>query len=124
MTSSATQTHFVGPEHTALAVGSGDLEVLGTPVLVAWLEGTTCAALDLDDQSTSVGTRIDIEHLAAGHVGATITTQAQVRSQDGRMVEFEVVAHDERGIKVAFGTVRRVIVDRERFLSRLHDVKN
>ncbi|TXJ04973.1 MAG: thioesterase [Aeromicrobium sp.] len=124
MTQSATQTHTVGPEHTALAVGSGCLEVLGTPVVIAWLEGTTCDALDLDEGSTSVGTRVDVEHLAASPVGATITTQAQVRIQDGRLVEFDVVAHDERGVKVAAGTVRRVIVDRERFLARLHDVKN
>lgn len=124
MNQTASQTHVVGPEHTALAVGSGDLEVLGTPVILAWLEGTTCAALDLDDQSTSVGTRVDIEHIAASPVGSTITTKAEVKQQDGRMVEFGVVAHDERGVKVAFGTVRRVIVDRERFLGRLHDVKN
>ena len=124
MTQSATQTHTVGLEHTAKAVGSGDLEVLGTPVVVAWLEGTTCAALELEPNATSVGTRVDVEHLAASPVGATVTTQATVRQQDGRLVEFDVVAHDERGIKIAAGTVRRVIVDRERFLSRLHNVKN
>lgn len=124
MTHAISQTHVVGTEHTARVVGSGDLDVLGTPIVVAWLEGATCAALELNENTTSVGTRVDIEHLAASPVGSTITAQAQIRHQDGRLVEFDVVAHDERGVKVAVGTVRRVIVDRERFLSRLHDMKN
>lgn len=115
-------THRVGPEHTARAVGSGDLDVLGTPVVVAWLEEATCAVLDLDPAQTSVGTRVDVQHVLASAVGAMITTTATVTQRDGRMVIFDVAAHDGRGVLVAHGTVRRVVVDRERFLERVPGV--
>jgi fluoroacetyl-CoA thioesterase len=111
---------IVSPDHTARAVGSGDLEVLGTPVVLAWLEAATCAALELTEDQTSVGTRVQVEHLAASPVGSTITAQADVLSRDGRLVIFAVAAHDERGTLVASGEIRRVVVDRARFLSRLH----
>lgn len=114
--------HIVGPEHTARAVGSGDLDVLGTPVVLAWLEEATCAALDLDPSQTSVGTRVDIQHLVPSAVGATITASASVLSQDGRMVIFDVAARDAAGTLVASGQVRRIIVDRERFLARVPGV--
>ena len=117
-------THVVGPEHTARAVGSGDLEVLGTPVVLAWLEEATCAALDLDEARTSVGTRADLEHLAASPVGMTVTATATIARRDGRMVDFDVAMHDDRGTLVASGHVRRVVVDRERFLSRVPDVEH
>ncbi|SKB09183.1 thioesterase family protein [Aeromicrobium choanae] len=120
--SHATVTHTVGPEHTARAVGSGDLEVLGTPVLLAWLEEATCAALDLAEGQTSVGTRVEVQHLAASGVGATITTTASLTQRDGRMVIFEVSARDRNEVLVASGQVRRVVVDRERFLSRVPTV--
>lgn len=116
-------THTVGSEHTAAAVGSGDLAVLGTPVMLAWLEEATCAALDLDDSQSSVGTRVEVQHLAASGVGSTITTTASLSQRDGRLVIFEVSAHDQRGTLVASGQVRRVIVDRERFLSRVPAVE-
>ncbi|MFO6454254.1 MULTISPECIES: thioesterase family protein [unclassified Aeromicrobium] len=115
----ATVTHTVGPEHTARAVGSGDLEVLGTPVVLAWLEAATCAALDLDPSQTSVGTRVEVQHLAASAVGATITATASVTQRDGRLVIFDVAARDQNEVLVASGQVRRIVVDRERFLSRV-----
>lgn len=110
---------MVGPENTAAAVGSGDLDVLGTPVLLAWCEEATCAALDLEEHQTSVGTRVEIEHLVASSVGSTVTTHAEVIARDGRMVTFRVTATDEAGTLVGTGEVRRVIVDRDRFLDRL-----
>lgn len=120
----ATVTHVVGPEHTAHAVGSGDLDVLGTPVIVAWLEEATCAVLELDPDQTSVGTRIDVQHVLASRVGATIATTATVTQRDGRMVIFDVAAHDGRGALVAHGTIRRVIVGRARFLERVPGVEH
>lgn len=118
----ATITHSVTAEHTALAVGSGDLEVLGTPVLVAWLEEATCAELALEGEETSVGTRVQVEHLVASAVGATITATADVTSRDGRLVIFRVAATDGRGTLVASGEIRRVVVDRTRFLDRVPPV--
>lgn len=118
----ATVTHVVGPDHTARSVGSGDLEVLGTPVVVAWLEEATCAALDLPPEQTSVGTRIEVDHRAPSRVGARITATASLAHQDGRLHRFQVAAHDDRGALVASGEIRRIVVDRERFLARVPGV--
>lgn len=119
---SARVIHTVTAGDTALALGSGDLEVLATPRVLAWLEAATCAALTLSADQTSVGTRVDLEHLAASPVGAQITATATVVHTDGRLVRFQVVAHDAAGTLVASGEVRRVVVDRERFLSRITPV--
>lgn len=121
--SDASITHVVGPEHTARAVGSGDLEVLGTPIVLAWLEEATCAALDLDDDQSSVGTRVELQHLSPSAVGATITATATLTQRDGRMVIFDVAARDQNDLLVASGQVRRIIVGRERFLSRVPAVE-
>jgi fluoroacetyl-CoA thioesterase len=115
-------THTVTADDTARALGSGDLDVLATPRLLAWLEEATCAALDLPPERTSVGTRVELEHLAASPVGAEVTATAEVVHTDGRLVRFQVVAHDAGGTVLATGEVRRVVVDRERFLSRIRPV--
>ena len=109
----ASVTHVVGPDDTARALGSGDLDVLGTPRVLAWLEEATCAALELDATQTSVGTRVEIEHLVASPVGATVTATATQIYADGRLVRFQVVAQDASGTLLASGEVRRVVVDRE-----------
>lgn len=115
--------HFtVGEADTASALGSGSLPVLGTPRLLAWCEAATCAVVDraVDPGRTSVGTRVQLEHLAASPVGAELAVTATAVYVDGRLVRFEVVGlhpADER--LVARGEVTRVVVDRERFLSRL-----
>lgn len=119
MTRSASVTHTVGDADTAAALGSGDLPVLATPRALAWLEAATCAALDLDDSRTSVGTRVEVEHIAASPVGATITATADLVHEDGRLLRFRVAAHDGHGTLVAHGEVRRVVVDRTRFLERV-----
>ncbi|MFC5678032.1 thioesterase family protein [Aeromicrobium endophyticum] len=122
MIETASVTHVVTADDTALALGSGDLEVLATPRVLAWIEEATCAALDLQPGQTSVGTRVDLEHLAASPVGAEVTATATVLLTDGRLVRFQVVAQDASGTLLASGEVRRVVVDRERFLSRITPV--
>lgn len=118
----ATLEFTVTEADTAAALGSGDLPVLGTPRLIAWCEAATCAAVahGLDRASTSVGTRISLEHLAASAVGREVEVQATVAHVDGRLVRFEVVAsHPGDGKVVGHGEVTRVVVDRNRFLSRV-----
>ncbi len=117
----ATATYAVTTSDTASSVGSGSLPVLGTPRLLAWLEAATCAALmgALPEGSTSVGTRVDLEHLAATPIGATVTCEATALRQVVRSVTFAVTARDEAGTDLARGTITRVVVDAERFLSRL-----
>lgn len=119
----ATRTFTVTEQDTARALGSGDLAVLGTPRLVAWSEAVTCAVLasDLDPSRTSVGTRVQVEHVSASPVGATIEVRARLVHTDGRLARLEVVARQTAPTErvVAHGEVTRVVVDRDRFLSRV-----
>jgi predicted thioesterase len=117
----ATLTFTVTDDDTAQAVGSGSLSVLGTPRLLAWLEAATCACLDpvLPEGSTSVGTRVQVEHLAASPVGAVVDVSASSAYEDGRLHRFTVSARDASTGKVlAAGEITRVVVDAERFMSR------
>lgn len=116
---STTREFVVSEEHTAAAVGSGSLPVLGTPVLLAWCEAVTCEVLDLPEGSTSVGTRVSLEHLAASTVGARVVVTATAAYVDGRLVRFEVDAREPSGKLLGSGEVTRVVVDAERFLGRL-----
>jgi fluoroacetyl-CoA thioesterase len=111
----------VTDQDTASALGSGDLAVLATPRLLAWLEAATvCAAAELvDPTETTVGTRVELEHLAASGVGAAVTAVADLAARDGRLLRFAVAAHDGADRLLAAGTVTRVVVDRDRFLSRV-----
>ena len=116
----ATLPFTVTDDDTALAVGSGDLPVLGTPRLLAWMEAATCAAVEGSlDGATSVGTRVSVEHLAASGVGEAIEVTASLTHRDGRLLRFAVEATDARGRLVGQGEVTRVAVDPERFLARL-----
>ena len=115
----------VGDDDTAEAVGSGSLPVLGTPRLLAWCEAATCAALEptLPEGSTSVGTRISLEHGAASPVGQEVEVTASRSYADGRLHRFTVAARHVTvsgpGRVVATGEVTRVVVESERFLQRL-----
>jgi fluoroacetyl-CoA thioesterase len=118
----ATLQFEVTETDTAAAVGSGDLPVLGTPRLLAWCEAATCAAVadSLDASSSSVGTRVAIEHLAASPVGEQVEVTASIAHVDGRLVRFTVAAsHVADGRVVGTGEVTRVVVDRDRFLARV-----
>ena len=120
---SASLTFRVTDDDTAAALGSGDLAVLATPRLLAWCEAATCAAIadELPPERTSVGTRVSVEHLAASPVGAGVQVEATVSYADGRLLRFEVVATDlgVDGRVVGRAEVTRVVVDRDRFWSRL-----
>jgi fluoroacetyl-CoA thioesterase len=107
---------------TAAALGSGSLPVLATPRLLAWCEAVTCAEIEgaLAEGQTSVGTRIQLEHLTASPVGAELEVSATTAYVDGRLHRFTVAArHTSDGRVVASGEVTRVVVDAERFLGRL-----
>jgi fluoroacetyl-CoA thioesterase len=110
---------------TARALGSGDVEVLATPRLLAWCEAATVAALAAADEgsnggtSTSVGTRVRLDHLAATPVGGRVEVTASLQHRDGRLVRFDVAATDRSGRVVATGEVFRVVVERDRFEARV-----
>lgn len=105
---------------TAVALRSGDVDVLATPRLVALCEEATCRALDghLDTATTTVGTRIELDHLRPTAVGARVEAEARLEEIDGRRLTFVVSAADPTGV-VATGRVIRVVVDRIAFVDRL-----
>lgn len=104
----------------ATAVRSGDVPVLGTPVVVALCEEATVDAVAgaLEAGQTTVGVRVEIDHLAPSVVGAAIIARAVLDTLDGRGLRFSVEAHDGEAL-IARGAVHRVVVDRDRFISRL-----
>ncbi|GAA3825219.1 thioesterase family protein [Nocardioides panacisoli] len=118
-------TFTVSDDDTAAALGSGSLPVLATPRLLAWCEAATCAAVEgqLRDGETSVGTRVQLEHLAPSPVGQEVEVSARVVHTDGRLRRFSVAARNlgptGPGKLVGSGEVTRVVVDGDRFLERI-----
>ena len=112
-------TERVRSEHTAASFGSGGVKVLATPMLVALLEGAAMNAVQtsLPAGWTTVGTKVEISHLAATPVGMQISGQAELVEVEGRRLVFAVEAHDEQE-KVGQGRHERFIVNRDRFEQR------
>jgi predicted thioesterase len=104
---------------TAIAFGSGDVPVLATPRIVALMEETCVLVLAkrLAHTETSVGMRIQLDHLQPTAVGSSVTAEATLERIEGRRLTFTVTVTDDGGL-VAAGRVTRVVVDRERFLEK------
>ncbi|MGI9605369.1 MAG: thioesterase family protein [Acidimicrobiales bacterium] len=115
----AAAEHVVGPADLATALGSGTVEVLSTPRLLAWVEAACMRALDghLESGETSVGMRAQFDHVAPSVVGATVHATTELERVDGRRLTFLVTAADARG-EIANGRLTRVIVDSDRFIER------
>jgi fluoroacetyl-CoA thioesterase len=109
--------YVVTAADTALAHGSGDVDVLATPRVVALAERATCAAVagHITDDLTTVGTHVAFDHLLPAPVGATVTVDAVLEAVEGRRLTFGVVVSDAER-PVATGAVIRTLVTRERFL--------
>ena len=112
--------HEVTDTDTAAAMGSGDVPVLATPRLIAWMEAATvrCAAPFLGAGQTTVGIAIRIEHRRATPVGGSVEISATPpRDVAGSRLTFGVQAVDGWGKVVAVGEIDRASVDRQRFLT-------
>jgi predicted thioesterase len=109
----------VGDADTAIAHRSGEVAVLATPRIVALVEEATLAALagQIEPGSSTVGVRVQVEHISPTPVGGVVTAEANLERIEGRRLVFHVSARDERGL-VAAGKVTRVLVDVERFLEK------
>jgi predicted thioesterase len=107
---------------TAVALGSGDVEVFGTPAVVALCEYAAVQAVAnaIELGETTVGTKIDIEHVAPTVVGRVVTAYARVDEVDGRRIVYTVEASDPNGV-IARGTHIRVRVDRDLFMANARD---
>ncbi|MFJ2164394.1 MULTISPECIES: thioesterase family protein [Streptomyces] len=111
--------HRVTDADTARALGSGEVPVLGTPRLIAWLEAATvrAAAPFTGPGDTTVGTAVRVRHLRATHVGGRVEVTARPPARTGaRRLTFAVRAVDAAGLPVAEGEIDRAVVDRRRFL--------
>ena len=109
----------VGPDDTAISLRSGEVPVLATPRLIALCEE---AALDavaglVPEGHTTVGMRVQLDHLAPTAVGCTVTAEATLEKVEGRRLTFTVSANDDRGL-VAAGKVTRVVVAVDTFLQK------
>jgi predicted thioesterase len=107
-------------ENTAAAVGAGGVEVFGTPMMVALMENAAWRAVadELEEGQVTVGTHVNVSHLAATPLGQTARAIAELIEIDGRRLVFRVEAHDERQ-KIGEGQHERFIVNLQRFLSRI-----
>jgi fluoroacetyl-CoA thioesterase len=116
---SAVVALVVGEGDTAIAAGSGDVAVLATPRVIALCEEATCAAvLDLlEAGETTVGTEVQLKHVAAVVVGREVRAEATLEKIEGRRMIFTVSVSDDAGL-VAAGKVTRVRVDRGGFLAK------
>ena len=115
----ATLEWTVTDADTAVAVGSGDVPVLATPRVVALAEeaGVLALAGALAPGTTTVGYRVQLDHLAPTPVGATVRVEAVLETVEGRRLTFRVSVTDANGL-VAAGRICRVSVERDRFLER------
>jgi fluoroacetyl-CoA thioesterase len=124
-----TLRYTVTEQDTAIALGSGDVPVLATPRLLAWMEQATvvAAAAAVDAASTTVGTEVWMRHRRASAVGAGVEVEVTEVIDQDRGMSFGVVAHEvtdgdagvlERRV-IAEGRVVRAVVDRAAFLGRL-----
>ncbi len=109
----------VRDEDTASTIGSGSLAVLATPVMIAAAE-QACADLVqpfLDEGMSTVGTHLDIRHLAPTPVGMSFRVSCELTGINGRMLTFTVVINDGKE-RIGEGTHDRVIINEERFLNK------
>src|SRR5574344_981683 len=94
--STHTSTLVVAMEHTAMAVGSGDMLVFATPAMIALMENAAMTAVgnQLSGGETTVGTQINVSHIKASKIGANISAKAELIAIDGRQLTFAVKAYD------------------------------
>ena len=109
----------VTEKDTAVAVGSGSLQVLATPKLIALVEkaATDLAEKVLPPEFTSVGTLMNFEHTAPTPVNLKYWAEVEISEVDGRKIIFEVATFDERG-EIGRGRHERFIVNREKFQAK------
>ena len=111
---------MVTTQNTALAMGSGEVEVFATPAMIALMEGAAviCIKEQLPSGKTSVGVKMDVSHLSATPLDCQVRAEAALIKVEGRRLFYEVMASDETGI-IGEGTHERVLVDREKFMSKV-----
>lgn len=110
----------VTSNETAIKLGSGAVNVYGSPAMIALMEAATVSAVDpyLSDGRVSIGMDIAVRHVSPTSVGEQITAIAEVTRIDGKRVTLEVRAWDEHDM-IGIGTIVRYLVDHEEFSKRV-----
>ena len=109
-------SEIVEKKHTAKKLGSGELQVLATPAVIALIEKAAWQSVlfELEEGQGTVGTRLDVSHIAATPVGMKVWCETELTEVDGRRLVFSVKAFDEVGV-IAEGTHERFIVLNDKF---------
>jgi fluoroacetyl-CoA thioesterase len=112
----------VGTNDTAPYVGSGWIYVLATPVMLKLMEEAALNAVErlLPENKQSLGTRVDITHIAATPIGMKVSASAELIDVSGRKLTFKLSAHDEVEL-IGEGTHERVIVSAGSFQKRINE---
>lgn len=112
---------IVKKEHSAAAFGSGAIDVFSTPMMIGLMENASlnCAQAGLEDAFGTVGTFVNIKHVAATPLGMKVTAKAELLEIDGKKLLFKVEAHDEMGL-IGEGTHGRFIIDSKKFLEKIN----
>lgn len=107
---------------TARHLGSGGLDVFATPAMIALMEGAAVNAIDphLPEGQASVGTALDVRHIAATPLGQKVRARAEVTAVEGRQITLHVQAWDEQEL-IGEGEHTRFVIDVERFARRLEE---
>ncbi|MBP3708885.1 MAG: thioesterase family protein [Treponema sp.] len=110
----------VTPDVTADKAGSGLLPVFSTPAMIALIEKTAWMSIadKVAEGQGSVGTKLDVAHLAATPIGLRVWCETELREVDGRRLVFEAAVYDEKG-KIGEGTHERFIIDNEKFMTKV-----
>ncbi|WP_019850682.1 thioesterase family protein [Desulfitobacterium sp. PCE1] len=108
---------IVDQTNTAKTMGSGSLDVLATPALVAMMEEAAVRALNLAEGQSSVGVSLNIKHTAATPLGMKVWADAQLIEIDRRRLVFQIEAYDEKEL-IGSGTHERFIIDVEKFMTK------
>jgi fluoroacetyl-CoA thioesterase len=113
-------TLVLGVEHLASTANPALPQVMATPMMILTMEQAAMRALTdyMEPGETSVGTLVNVEHLAATPLGHTVRAEAEVVKVEGRRVEFRVAAFDEQE-QIGRGTHGRAIVELGKFNQRL-----
>ncbi len=109
----------VDESNTAIALGSGSVPVFATPAMAALIEAAAVQAVAevLNDDQTTVGVYLDLQHLAATPVGLTVRAEAKLVQVEGRRLTFRVTAFDDVE-QIGIGSHQRMLVETDRFLAR------